>query len=218
MCLAEGHQSVLYVFYDDNQRIYRNRGGIPSYLNLTPLSLQENVRNTRTIHRTLASYYNGENASLPRGPVGRSIEIHHCATDNDLYKNLSQTVSKLTKAEGISCKDIVILTPKSLKATTPNHSILGEFKLKDNLRIVQKVCDPSKEILCSTIHSFKGLERPIVIVAEIDESFIAHNTAEKDALCYVAFSRPRSHLILMGQQPILTELLRKARQARSIAR
>ncbi len=209
-CLAEGHQSVFYIFYDDNQRIYRDRGGIPEYLHLIPISLSENVRNTRTIHRTIASYYNGESTLLPRGPVGRSIEIHNCATDNDLYKNLSQTLNKLTKTEGISCKDIVLLTPKSLKATSPHHSILADFKFNDNLRIVQKVRDSSKEILCSTIHSFKGLERPIVIVAEIDEHFIENNATEKDALCYVAFSRPRSHLILLGKQYIIEELLPKA--------
>jgi Nuclease-related domain/AAA domain/UvrD-like helicase C-terminal domain len=210
-CLAEGRQSVFYIFYDDNQRIYRDRGSIPDYLNLTPVSLQENVRNTRTIHHTLASYYTGENASLPRGPVGRSIEIHNCATDNDLYKNLSQVLNKLTRIEGISCKDIVLLTPKSLKANFPHHSIVGDFKFNGNLRLVQKVRDPSNEILCSTIHSFKGLERPIVIVVEIDEFFIENNAVEKDALCYVAFSRPRSHLILLGKQPIITELLPKAR-------
>ena len=167
--------------------------------------------NTRTIHHTLASYYNGENISLPRGPVGRSIEIHNCSTDNDLYKNLFQILNRLARIEGILYKDIVLLTPKSLKATSPHHSVLGEFKFRDNLRLVQKVLDPSKEILISTIHSFKGLERSIVIVAEIDERFIEKNAAEKDALCYVAFSRPRSHLILLGIQHIITELLPRAR-------
>jgi hypothetical protein len=206
-CLAEGHKSVFYVFYDDNQRIYRNRGGIPEELQLVPISLLENVRNTRTIHRTLTSYYKGKGLSQPRGPVGRSIEVHNCTTDNELYKNLSQTLHKLTKAECIPPKDIVVLTPKSLKATTPNHSILEEFKFKDNLRLAQKVRDPSKEILCSTIYSFKGLERPIVIVVEIDEYLIERNATEKDALCYVAFSRPRSHLILMGRQHLIASLL-----------
>lgn len=209
--LAEGRKSVFYVFYDDNQRIYRNRGGISEELGLVSISLLENVRNTRTIHRALTSYYKGENSSQPCGPVGRSIETYHCTNPQELYKTLSQVLQKLTRTEGVSGKDIVILTPKSLKATSPNHSSLEDFNPPGNLRLVPKASGNQNEILCSTIHSFKGLERPVVIVVEIDEHSMGDGSAEKDALCYVAFSRPRSHLILMGQQALIRKLLPQAR-------
>ena len=207
--LTEGRQSVFYVFYDDNQKIYYNRGNIPEDLHLNLFPLSENVRNTRTIHHTLVSYYKGEEESQARGPVGRSIEIHHCV--NDLYKQLSHTLNKLVRMEGIACKDIVVLTPRSLAATSPHHSQLPEFKLDQHLRLVQKIENPAHDILYSTIHRFKGLERPIVIVVEIDEFFDEGDEAQRDALCYVAFSRPRSHLILMGKQPVITKVLPQAR-------
>jgi hypothetical protein len=47
--LSDPDDGILYVFYDDNQRLYR--GGIPT--GLVPIHLDQNLRNTRTIH-TLA--------------------------------------------------------------------------------------------------------------------------------------------------------------------
>jgi superfamily I DNA/RNA helicase len=63
-----------------------------------------------------------------------------------------------------------------------------------------------REILCATIHSFKGLERRVVIVIELDEELLG-SSASRDALCYVAFSRPRNHLILFGKKDVILEVL-----------
>jgi len=48
-------------------------------------------------------------------------------------------------------------------------------------------------IFCSTIHSFKGLESPVVILTETD----AIKKDRKDELLYVATSRANSHLIIV---------------------
>src|SRR6266702_4314231 len=42
VCLSKGRQSILYVFYGDNQHVYRNPGSIPADLQHFPLT--ENVR------------------------------------------------------------------------------------------------------------------------------------------------------------------------------
>ena len=61
------------------------------------------------------------------------------------------------------------------------------------------------EIRLSSIHRFKGLESPVVVVAEVDES-----AATNEALLYVAFSRARSHLVLIAHEKVI-ELFKKER-------
>lgn len=50
----------------------------------------------------------------------------------------------------------------------------------------------------STVHSWKGLESPIVIVVET-EGLRSHHLG--DALCYVALPRAKHHLIVIGDLP-----------------
>ncbi len=198
-CLREGKDGIFYVFYDDNQRVYRDRGAIPTDLQAYPLI--ENVRNTRNIHRALVAYYQGEHNSQPRGPVGRSVEIYHYSSSAELRRLLPQLLQKLTAIEQLSPKDLVVLTPKAL-----NRSQLRGLEVGGGLRLVEQPTGRGREILCATIHSFKGLERRVVIVIELDEELLG-SSASRDALCYVAFSRPRNHLILLGKKDVILEVL-----------
>lgn len=198
-CLSEGKAGIFYVFYDDNQRVYRDRGAIPADLQAYPLL--ENVRNTRNIHRALVMYYQGEYDSRPRGPVGRSVEVYPYSSSAELRRLLPQLLQKLTAIEQLAPKDLVVLTPKAL-----NRSQLRGLDVGSGLRLVEQPTGRGREILCATIHSFKGLERRVVIVIELDEELLG-SSASRDALCYVAFSRPRNHLILLGKREVILEVL-----------
>ncbi len=57
-------------------------------------------------------------------------------------------------------------------------------------------CRKPQVVRFSTIHSFKGLESPVVIVADIDEV----DEGDPQSLLYVAMSRARSLLILMVRE------------------
>jgi superfamily I DNA/RNA helicase len=57
-------------------------------------------------------------------------------------------------------------------------------------------------LLTSTIHGFKGLERPVVILAEIGER---HPEALPTYL-YVGASRARNHLIVLATEAASREL------------
>jgi superfamily I DNA/RNA helicase len=54
------------------------------------------------------------------------------------------------------------------------------------------------DIAYSTIHSFKGLERPVVIVIEAGTA----NAAETDSLLYVAMSRARVRLFVICNEAV----------------
>lgn len=201
-CLKEGHQSIFYIFYDDNQRVYPDRGSIPSDLQNIPL--EENVRNTRTIHQALVTYYRGNLQSHACGPVGRSVETHLCTRQEELQKNLQHILRKLLFIERIAPKNIVVLTPKPLE-----HSALSKLHIDGGIKLVQQYGKSPQEVLYATIQNFKGLERPVVIVVELDEELLK-KPAEQDALCYVAFSRPRNHLLLVGKPEVIQSILPKA--------
>lgn len=51
----------------------------------------------------------------------------------------------------------------------------------------------------ATIHRYKGLESPVVVLAEIDERIPAE---ELSSLLYVGASRARSHLVIIGSNEL----------------
>jgi len=111
---------------------------------------------------------------------------------------LTKVLHRLLVNEGFTNQDLVVLTPKSLE-----RSALLSLKLPGALKLVkdEPPITTHQHVLCSTIHSFKGLERRVVIVvAESDVEL------EQD-IWYVAFSRPRTHLIVLGTKEALSQVL-----------
>ena len=79
----------------------------------------------------------------------------------------------------------MVLTPFSeSKSGLATAGALGHFRLTTNWDIAPG------EIYYTTIHSFKGLESPVIVLAEIEPS-LQHNVQE---LLYVACCRARNHL------------------------
>lgn len=60
------------------------------------------------------------------------------------------------------------------------------------------------EVRLTTIHSFKGLESPVVVMTELDKPARRSNTHRK-YLLYVGLSRARSHLIIIGDLPLVDD-------------
>jgi hypothetical protein len=205
-CLRTGKESILYAFFDDNQRVYGSHGHIPT--DLVPIILAENVRNTRAIHRYLRSYYAGQSGTTARGPSGREVEVFAYATADDLKRKLSKLLHRLVVGEGIETRDIVVLTPRPL-----DISDLHDATFASGFRLTDRFDVGPREVHCTSVRHFKGLERQVVIFAELDER-MPEDPMERSATCYVALSRPRNHLILLGTAPVLAELQECAAEAR----
>ena len=60
-------------------------------------------------------------------------------------------------------------------------------------------------MLLSSIADFKGLERPVVLIAELDEH-LPSDPRQRAALFYVGFSRPRNFLSVFAAPSILEEV------------
>jgi hypothetical protein len=195
-CLKGGREGIFYVFLDDCQLLYSGRGTLPD--DLAPIQLTKNVRNTQTICENLKPYYRGEGGMDAHGPIGRSVEEFVYKDHTELNKQLSQIFHRLMQVERISNMDIVLLTPKSIK-----RSALGQMSFSGSVSLVpEQPRKGTRDILTQTVHGFKGLERSVVIVAELEEDAFTDDEA-KTTLSYVAYSRARTHLILLGTDKII---------------
>lgn len=182
--LREDESGILYVFFDDNQRIYVDRLSVP--IEGEPFNLTINCRNTQTIHKTLAQY--GDSTTRCDGPAGRTIDILPLTGKPEAA--LKTALLQLVNTEGIDPSHMIVLTPRAKdKSGWKEGQKLGTLNLTWNLKRKSK-----NTIHVSTIHSFKGLERPVVILTEMDHSW-------NDELVYVGLSRARNHVLVLGVLP-----------------
>lgn len=185
-----------YVFYDDNQRIYTPHRDDWPFDGREALCLTENVRFTRRIHDVVVPFYEGE----PQPESARDVEgeppVFHFGGGVREDMGLLRRVLHRVLVEGqVDARDVVILSPASAR-----HSVL-----KEGLELGNSVLtwDPEKAragaplVLVSTIHRFKGLERPVVILAEL-EAMEHYSDQRRDMLLYVGVSRASAMLVVLG--------------------
>jgi hypothetical protein len=130
------------------------------------------------------------------------VESIPYSTEQELQQLLGKTINRLLNVERLRATDLIVLTPRGMDDTA-----LSRLKLSGQVMLVEKEPnDKLRHIQYSSIDQFKGLERGAAIVVELDESMMA-DSVRRDALCYVAFSRPRHHLVLMGASKTLQEVV-----------
>ena len=110
LMLDDPDESPLYVFFDDNQRIF----AVPENLPVPgePMQLTVNCRNTKTINRLVNSFYRGATIEAD-GPEGIPIDKHFYATDGELLEQLDSSVERWLNEAEVNPEDIALLTPKA---------------------------------------------------------------------------------------------------------
>jgi len=191
-CLVDRERSTLYVFFDDNQRLYDERS-VPADLPRFPLNA--NVRNTRQIVEAIRPLYRGDEPIESRGPAGRSIEAVAC-TPQTARRELERVITRLIHVEAVNDEDIVVLT----LSTVESSSVKGaSFPGGRTLGFARPGV---KAVRFETVRRFKGLEASLVIIVDVTDRAAADNSD----LLYVALSRPRSHLVLLGEKAALERI------------
>jgi len=188
---------IFYVFYDDNQNLFNGADVLKGAIDDDPFVLPENCRNTKAIHNFVIKFHNQPDELICRAPFGRLPELSYYKDDKSLERLVQAKLHHLVVDEHISPQDIVILTPRGQERTMFKiGSKLGSFMLTDGTRKWEK------DIQVSTVHSFKGLERRVVILVEIDDSI----RYKPEAILYVGCSRARTHLIIFADEKISSDL------------
>ncbi len=174
----------LWVFQDPNQAIYAKPERFPS--GLLELELSRNFRNSQAIHTAFQKYYRGP-AIEAAGPLGRPVRNVSVAADADLAKEVGKIIAQLVDDEGIEPQEIAVLSPIRHQSAVVGADQLGRFR----------TCSPTDStpdaVVVDTIHGFKGLERPVVILCELGRAF----SGTRDELHYVGMSRASGHLIVV---------------------
>jgi len=187
----------LFIFFDDNQNIFHGSVDFGGLITEEPFSLTENCRNTKLIHETVKSFHNNPEALQSFAPEGREPELVFCPDEASTRRNLRQILYRLIEEDHVDNQDLIILTPRSLEKTFLAGAELGNFLLTTH-----PPTNPT-QVQVTSIHRFKGLEKRVVILAEIGE----HMTHNQDMLLYVGCSRARTHLIILhdGTIPIFSD-------------
>ena len=187
-------ESLLRVFYDNNQKLYSTFLDLPNDVELTPYRLTLNLRNTKNIHEVVQNHYDGYRIDAV-GPEG--VEVSWIETDeiNDSVKRISEFVSHLVNKELIAPREIAILlkSRSDIKKLAPNNYV-------GKLPSVGCEGNSSDNLVVDTIGRFKGLDRQVVIISATSGFFDAKE------LPYVALSRARTLLAVVGSPNILTKL------------
>lgn len=188
-------RGLFRIFYDNNQRVYASATKLPEDVDLVPIRLTLNLRNTRRIHELVRQHYAGHEIEAV-GPEGVEVNWIKANTADALAQRISDYVAKLNSIERVPPDDIAVLvaTEAAIDRISPGNR-LGEFYTAR--------CDEEQSedrIVVDSIRRFKGLERPVVVIAATPDTVIH---AE---LPYVALSRARTHLVIVGSDKVLNRM------------
>jgi len=179
--LEDPNRGIEYVFFDDNQSLYRRPGGLPA--DLVNFELHENWRNTKPIHELVSRFYSG-GSLIGMGPDGPAVETVRVEASSLLRATLSRVLHKLCQDNRIEPTDIVVLTSRLIEAASVTGR-LGSYDVQ---------LDPSvkNQVKLSSIHRFKGLDAKVVILIDVDS-----HRPDYEELMYVGCSRARSYLVVI---------------------
>lgn len=185
---------VFRIFYDNNQRVYASAIRLPEDVDLVPIRLTRNLRNTRRIYELVRQHYTGHEIEAV-GPEGVEVRWIKTDTQNDLTQRVSDCVAQLNSLERVLPDDIAVLvaTGKAIERVAPGNRLGGYHTAR---------CDEASEgrIVVDSIRRFKGLERPVVVIAATPDTVV------DTELPYVALSRARTHLVIVGTNKVLNRM------------
>lgn len=178
--LKDQQSSWLHAYFDTNQSVYGDFARELAAFRIVPIHLTRNLRNTQNIHGTASRFYKGIPIAAD-GPEGMSVEWRTVRNDQIPAQAVAAAVHLIK--ERVSATDIVLLTA--------DENIAGLIRRRAGFPHGVRVC---------SIKDFKGLECKTVVLAATQE------LADEPELAYVALSRARTHLIVIGTAQILAWL------------
>jgi len=198
LILKGGLGSGRWLMFGDfeNQAIFKNGSihleefiserapGVPIY------ELRDNCRNTpRVSHRVEA--FGGLRpgySRVLRADDRNEPQLSFYSNSSDQIEKLEEIISLLSQ-DHFSPNEIVILSPKREGCAFDLQKCNGSTQ-----RLAPFGKHTTKEIPWCTIHAFKGLEAPAIIVTDISE----FENEESRSLLYVALTRSLRHLTILA--------------------
>jgi hypothetical protein len=195
-----GAASHFYVFYDDNQNVYGGARGLPADIQARRYPLSLNMRNTKRIHSAASRHYAGSPVQAV-GPEGVDVHWISAPCRSALEREMLRLVRRLAQTEGVAAEETAVLCVSDADIA-PVMSVCSEAGIEgaslDGAGAGRMTVD--------TIRRFKGLERPVIIIAADDA------IRSSPELVYVAMSRARTALFVIGSEAAQKVLKAEAAQ------
>lgn len=192
LAMQDPAESVLYVFQDQTQAIYRDGSPWPES-GMTTYTLTENRRSTQAIHAVLTRL--AENTRTRAvGPAGRPPEFIVAGDAREQARALSRVLHRLIREESVAPGTIAVLV--SSRQAVPElveDGRIGAFE------VTTQHDDGTERVLIESVTRFKGLERDVVILMRLDPV----EYLEYEPMLYVAASRARLHLVVIGDEALV---------------
>jgi hypothetical protein len=192
-------EGMLYVFADDNPGVDGSSPPIAPEHHVD--RLRHHLRGSREIGDFVSVFYEGERRLASTGSPARPVEILDYDDEDGLTRLLSTVTRNLVEQEELGLEDLALLSPT--EAGTRRllaRGRVGSYPLAES--------PGPGTLLTSSVRGFEGLERSVVILAEL-----ATDPADLDDLrgeLYVGASRARDHLIVLATRAVARELRRLA--------
>lgn len=180
--LKNEQECWFWIFRDTAQNLYEREQKLPP--KMRPYPLDQNVRNTKTIHEAAAPYASGD-AGYSSGPIGPEVRYELATTRRAVRVVVGKLLQELITDEGILPENVIVLTGRSVQnSSLARYGRVGDFDLK-------ALGDDGTGVEVESIWKFKGLERRVVIITDLSPD-------GPDALRYVGMTRARNILIMVG--------------------
>lgn len=193
--LRDPADGFLYIFIDQNQKLYRRHGNLP--VEGDPFHLTANCRNTAPIHKVGYTHYTGEQVDEPELP-GPPVERLVADGDVNQAEAISNRVRQLLADEGLAPEDIAVLIAKQPKAKM--YDLLRAHTLPGKVTWAVERHDIRRTVLADTVGRFKGLESQAVLLWIGDEVL----DEQQWETLYVGTTRAKSLLVIVGSARVLT--------------
>jgi hypothetical protein len=180
--LADPEKAHIWLFMDDNQRVYDQNLEVPDDFHAFDLTV--NCRNTQAIHHEVMKKYSGDVIPEVAGPPGRDVELYKSA---DQAETVSQVLEHLVEKGEVPPQDIVVLSGHGYDNSDVVRNASGKYEL---------VRDPKplgNYVRAGSIRGFKGLESRVVVLCELD----AIDPENFDAQIYTGMSRAKNHCVVV---------------------
>lgn len=168
--------------------------------------LRMNCRNTPRIARwvSMVAGLDPPYAQVRRPDSGPPPRTRYYSGSGHQVELLCQALSELYDA-GFEGRDIVVLSPRKNGAATQ----IAEAPWRDRIRAYDTAGD-SGFVRFTTVHAFKGLEAPVVVLTDIEE---IHGDRAR-ALFYTATTRATDRLVVLAMEDLKDEMLELVDQFR----
>jgi hypothetical protein len=192
LTLADRDESVLYVFQDEAQAVYRDSSPWPE-TGMATYVLSDNIRNTKAIHATLGRLAIAV-GTRAFGPTGSAPEFIPARDAHAQARELSRILHRLIRVDGVPAEAIAILTStrRNIPEIAPGDRI-GAFEITHDHE------PRHNRVLVESVTRFKGLERDVIVLVRLDPV----EYCDFETLLYVGASRARSHLVVIAEADTL---------------